>query len=401
MAGNPVSKCGVLNPYATAESILKQKYNWGSMSADAKKGILKLAFKRSYEELFDPAFNSPLYPKKKSGQNGTGTTSTLLTGGDTCTSCTGTWSLNPVYSFFNPLSDTKSVTNPVQGSYLANCYFIAALASVTWVTPALIKKTVNKAVPDEDKFSFYKSPKTTADLVSLNEKLPYIKSADGTLLPCYSRSNRTNESWPALYEKAYAAWIGKQIKPTNPNEPDYTVICKGDPFRALEQLTNKSSENSVWNTTAFSDGKAIYDIIQKQNVDATGLKTKNPAVAVTYPSYTSAPVPAILGDASHYTIQYNSAQIVANHSYSLLGIYSKNGKYYIVLRNPYGISDPDASVAPFLTRQGAPSSYPDMFTSGSWGPLTSLGKKLEDPDGIFALNAEVFRTHFYKFGWIL
>jgi hypothetical protein len=402
MADNPDSKMGVLNPYATAEIILKQKYCWGSMSSDAKKGILKLAFNRSYEKLFDPAFNSPLYPKKKPDKQGTKTPSPLLTGGDTCTSCSGTWSLNANYSFFNPSSATKSVTNPVQGSFLANCYFIAALASVTWVTPALITKKLNRAVPGEDTFSFYVSPGTAVDPISLNEKLPYITSSGGTtLLPCYSRSNRTNESWPALYEKAYAAWIGKQKGLTNYNEPDYTVICKGDPFCALEQLTGKSSANTVWTTTAFANGKEIYDKILEKNVDATGLKTKYPAVAVTYPSYTSAPVPAISGDDTHYTIQYNSAQIVANHSYSLLGIHRNNGKNYIILRNPYGISDPDASVAPFLTNLGNTSSYPDMFTSGSWGPLTTLGKKLQDPDGIFALNAEVFRTHFYKFGWIV
>jgi hypothetical protein len=393
-------KTGVLNPYATAELILRQKYDWGSMNDEARKGILRQAFGKPYHELFDPCYSSPLYPKKKTQQEEK--TSGIQTGGDTCQSCGGTFSLNQNYTYFNPDSASKSVCNPLQGSNLANCYFIAALASVTWVAPDLIRKVPNRAVPGENFFSLYTAPGTAAEKISLNEKLPYVNAADGsTLIPCYSRSNRSNESWPALYEKAYAAWIGKKSGLANLNEPDYTVICKGDPFCALEQLTGKTSANTVWKTTAFTTGKAIYDLIAARNVDATVLKTKYPAVAITYSSYTNAPVPAISGDDTHYTVQYNSAQIVANHSYSVLGIHSVNGRYFIVLRNPYGVSDPDAGITPFLTKTGIPSSYTNMFTSGSWGPLTYLGKKLEDADGIFAINAEVFRTHFAKFGWVV
>jgi len=384
---------GARNPYAVAELKLGKKINWKTKSPADKVKLMEKAFGRPYHELFDPKFNSPLFPKKKP-QNSSTTSSSLLTGEGSCESCNAVWKADPNYAFFKPDAASKSVNDPVQGSHLANCYYIAALTSVVWVTPDLIKKTRGTAA-GEDSFSHYSVPANPAEKISLNEELPWVQTDQ----LCYSRSNKSNETWPSLYEKAYAAWIGKKHGLINLNRPDYTIICQGDPFSSLEHITGKSSAKTVWKTTDFTTGKAIFEKIQSNNVDATALKTKFPAVACTYPSSTLAPVPAI--NDTYYTVQYNSEQLVASHSYSLLGIHSENGKYYIVLRNPYGISDPVSIIEPFLDKNGNKSRYDPLFATGDWGPLKNIGKQLKDPDGIFALDADVFRTHFYKFGWVV
>ena len=103
---------------------------------------------------------------------------------------------------------------------------------------------------------------------------------------------------------------------------------------------------------------------------------KFPMVAYTYPS-----APA--------GITYSDATIVANHSYSVLGVHAIGADTYIIMRNPwgqkgagYGAGDP---------------VLPNALASGAWYQIANLA---DANDAIFGLKTDVFRNYFKGFGWV-
>jgi len=144
-------------------------------------------------------------------------------------------------------------------------------------------------------------------------------------------------------------------------------------------------------------GSDIYNIIGTQNPappanPVVKAQTNYPAVAWTHnPLDKTDIIPA--------GVFYRDDVIVANHSYTILGVYPSNGKRYIVLRNPWGqkSGDPKRTCDPLTDPYQCKGILADTaFAKGKW-----LGKALEDPsDGIFALDADVFQQYFAEFGWV-
>ena len=102
-------------------------------------------------------------------------------------------------------------------------------------------------------------------------------------------------------------------------------------------------------------------------------RTTTPLVAWTYGSNTDAPTP----------IDYNSASIVANHAYSILGTWSDGGSNYVVLRNPWGYLEATIDV------DGG--SWPEHESWG-WDSITIPG------NGVFALRVDAFSAYYAGFG---
>jgi hypothetical protein len=262
-------------------------------------------------------------------------------------------------------TDATSPLDAIQGA-LADCYFVAALASVAWARPYTIVQRTRQtdaagqfATPGAvDLVLFWNG--SSWDRVEVNELLPLQPPADNYV---YVRSDDPTETWSAVYEKAYVMWrTGDQT-----NSPDYNPIAFGDTVAAAVALTGLSS------TYYATAGTTAFNIWQNVRAHSLSYKTFDPMVAWTYSSGSVAPTP----------IDYNSAALVANHAYSILGWDYKDGQEYIVLRNPWGYYEATLNV-----ESGSWYAYDGSF----WYPVPLSSQ------GVFALRADTFQQYFAGYG---
>jgi hypothetical protein len=136
----------------------------------------------------------------------------------------------------------------VQG-ILADCWLIAALASIAWTRPEIIAERIRRDNPigdveaanDKDsghaKFRFDFTDVLTIPLpfpfgaitipftfpIWIGEEVP--QHAGGS--PIYAKSSVATELWPAVIEKAVAVWISGG-DPDFPSSEDYGHLNGGD-----------------------------------------------------------------------------------------------------------------------------------------------------------------------------
>jgi hypothetical protein len=124
------------------------------------------------------------------------------------------------------------------------------------------------------------------------------------------------------------------------------------------------------------------DIWTKVRANSMTGSTFNPMVAWTWPS----------GDHAPGKVDYNSANLVANHAYSIHGWHYRDGKKYIVLRNPWGVKEATVGVVG--------GSWVVYDREGHWGH--GFWREIELPanDGLFALEAATFKKYFRGFGLV-
>lgn len=420
---------GVINPYALTEAITGRKFDW----TDAKSfQVLEQALETSYSELFDIKFNSPLYAGLQLAKDNTvkvmkaeeikvrssdkletinfSTIKNLkdlskagikdldsvavkdarLDKGDvkvvlnvpklnnTITNTTvspiikdivfGNLNINQGWTPANCLwsdrgnffNDVTEFNDPIQGS-VGNCYFIAAIAALAWATPYAIEHKVRATGTGETQrvnaIQFY----TKGGGKDAPSKL--IEVTDNTIIttannPVYCRSNDAGEIWPAVYEKAFAKWINQ----TADDKPDITKTAFGDPVKAIAQLNNKTP---MYYNTNSRTADQLYGIVRENSMS---MKTINPMVAWTYGSG-----------------NYSGSNIVANHAYTILGWAFVNNKSYIILRNPWGVTEPNG----LNSYQGLISFFDNSF----WRPINMIGN-----DGVFALEINAFKYYFAGMG---
>jgi hypothetical protein len=386
---------GVRNPYFVAELLLGKRINWGKKSHQTRKKILEKAFGMPYHELFDPRYGSSLFVPPKPKTDILDLHTGDLTPCDpfpcpTPTSADWLRYKDAAGNYGQYTVDGRIYSDPIQGC-LPDCFFIAALSSYAFAPPPNAWITKNQTV-NPYKFQFWSPPQviggpTIKDtLTPVTDKLP-LKA--NQLI--HARSIPDKEIWPNLWEKAYATWNwwvsgGKQVGQYN-DSPAYNIICKGNPYLALLNLTGLKYDNTNWLTTdpvfgsdpTVPAGQAIYNKIATTLCQNTTI-AKKPAVAMTYDPLTD-PVPA--------GVTYSDTTIVANHSYSLLGVYTQasTGDKYIVLRNPWGQK----------AGAGDPVLTGSQLAVGSWNGVTLDYRG----DGIFGLLIDKFQTHFKGFGWVV
>ncbi|GGD08937.1 C2 family cysteine protease [Hyunsoonleella pacifica] len=262
--------------------------------------------------------------------------------------------------FFN---DVVEYSDPIQGA-VANCYFIAALNAVAWADPYRIvhrnRATSTGETRRVNAIKFYSKgggKDAPTKLVEVSDKTVVNASNSNWI---YCRSNDNNEIYPALYEKAFAKWITK----TNSDKPDITKTAWGNCVKATAQLNNKKPH--YYNTNSRT-GSELYSIVRANSMSR---KTIHPMTAWTYGSSSKT---------------YTGTNVVASHCYTVLGWAFNNDKKYIVLRNPWGVTEP----AGLNTYQGLISFFDGSF----WRPINTIGN-----DGVFALEANSFKTLFAGIG---
>jgi hypothetical protein len=258
--------------------------------------------------------------------------------------------------------DVTEYNDPIQGA-VANCYFISAMAAIAWADPYCIEHKVRATGTGETQkvnaIQFFTKGGGKDAPTKLVEVTDNIITGISNSNPFYCRSNDTGEIWPAVYEKAFAKWITQ----SSSDKPDITQTAYGDPAKATAQLNNKTP---YYYNTSSNTGDQLYEIVRGNSMS---YKTINPMTAWTYGS----------------SPMYTGTNVVANHAYTVLGWAYQNNKKYIVLRNPWGVTEPTG----LNTYQGLLS----FFDSSFWRPISMIGN-----DGVFALEANSFKTLFATLG---
>lgn len=378
---------GVANPYALAELKLRKKIAWSKIQNPQK--LLESTLGMPYQKLFDPVNNSPLYEgmiyesstkrikkvkfplSKRIESSPVPSTARMEFGKNpTALKLDLNWLAYDVWvdpgDYFE---EAAEMTDPIQGA-VGNCYLIAALSSVAWAHTYRIaqrSRSTNATGAFVDMIPFYKAGKE--EKVEVTELIPM--TAFGTVYK-YARSTDPGEIWPAIYEKAYAKWVTNDTS----DKPDILATAGGDPVGAAAQLTGLSS---YYYWTSLLSPDAIWSKVRSNSVSR---KTFNPMVAWTYSS----------GNASPDNVNYNNANLVANHAYSILGWQYSNNKKYVVLRNPWGTKEATLNV-----EGGSWVAYdaPYHFGPGFWRTIA-----MATSDGIFALRVDTFKKYFAGFGFV-
>jgi hypothetical protein len=302
-------------------------------------------------------------------------------------------------------------SNPVQGA-TNNSWLIAALMSVAWSDPAVIKHCTRRSSssgPDGDNNDDYgygydyddkgdrESNRRKSDECSLSVKF-YSKGGDkdastatvtvncelpvnnssSLLMYCrpscmnsiyYSRMGSwSGEMWPALYEKAFAKWLTEYSHDAtcwvSSEHPDLTQTSHGDPVKAMAQITDKESQ---YFNTSHRSGADLLGLVRAHSFNQ---RTIYPTVAWTHPS----------GD------KFRGCTLVGNMAYSVLGWAApQERKQYIVLRHPWGATEPDGM-----------TSYPGVVSwvdTKFWPPI-----ELVDRKGVFAIETGPFKEYFAGMG---
>ena len=272
----------------------------------------------------------------------------------------GHWA--PGGTFFR---ETAEFFDPVQGA-VANCYYIAALSAIAWATPFRVAHLTRATGLSQDKFNdlirFYKpdSGGTIDKEIQVTEALPLTMSNAFI----YCRSSESGETWPAVYEKAFA----KLKTGTATDMPDITQTAWGDCVYATAQLNGGTRR---YYNTANRTADNLWSLLRS---NCLSHRTFNPMTAWTYSS----------GDASPDKVDYDTAQVVGSHCYTVLGWAYRNCQRWIVLRNPWGSFEATKSVL---------DATISMYDVSWWRPLA-----LKNQDGVFAMEIGAFKKYFAGFG---
>ncbi len=361
---------------------LRYTVDWARL-ADPKSFVSNvLGF--PYDKLFDPKHGSPLYAHAEYDAKSktmcpaaaehwharllAPDARSAAAGGIASTASSVVWT-NPGV-FFRHAPD---FTAPVQGS-LPDCHFISAMASLAWADPFAFSHNLRPARQDDDikpggtfaRIPFYGGTGAAPTTVEVTEQLPLVEPGD---VYQYARSGHREETWPAVYEKAWVKWFTN----ASGDRPDYSRVTGGDPIADLVSLTGLTP--SYANPAAMT-GDQIWNDVRGH---CRGSWTFDPMCACTYASDTAAPWP----------LDFNSVGLVAWHCYAILGWQFAGGQKYIVLRNPWGYHEATADV------DNGPWTSFDQFDGGLIVGTLNLPQH-----GVFALRADVFQQYFAGYGWV-
>lgn len=275
--------------------------------------------------------------------------------------------------------------DPEQGAS-TNSWLIAALFSVFWADPASINRATRihqhnqHRNGDEDRDGDSRGRQqhrlrvrfhdkggnnnSRTETVEVNYEIP-ITNSNGE--PVYARASDRTDIWPCLYEKAFAKWIssGQQGggREQQGDHPDITATHSGDPIKAMAQINGR--EPHYYRNEKHSP-EDLLGVVRRNSLNN---RTINPMAAFTHAT-------------GH---QFRGANLVANHAYSVLGYAIVGDRQYIVLRNPWGVTEP----------QGL-TSYPGLLNRLDpelWQPAELL-----DQGGLFALETKAFQEAFQYTG---
>ncbi|KAK5991425.1 Thiol protease-like protein [Cladobotryum mycophilum] len=252
--------------------------------------------------------------------------------------------------------------DPVQGC-TSNSWLISALFSVFWSDPACINRATRVFQDKDEKkrlsIKFFDKGghnNNKTDTIDVNYEIPMVNSNNE---PLYCRSSDGADIWPSLYEKAFAKWITGG----NSQHPDITQTHSGDPVKAMAQINGRQPFYFQ------CDKHNAYDLLGVVRTNCVNFKTINPMTCWTFAT----------GN------MFKGSNLVANHAYSILGYTMIGDVQYIVLRNPWGVTEPNG-----LT--GTPGLITHI-SPNVWYPASMV-----DQGGVFAMEPHAFKECFAWMG---
>ena len=213
-------------------------------------------------------------------------------------------------NFTGPLFVDGIKGEDVQQGQIGDCYFPAAMAAVAKANPDAISKLIKDNGDGTYTVTFKQKDWATGKFKDVPVKVDgdlWARSYGG---PLYGRSANSPDTtkmelWFPLVEKAYAQWKGSYDTIGNGG-------CSDDVFEAVLGQDGRSM------SIATGNKDSIFDII-KRGVDA-----KQPVAAGTY----------------HDETRYTNTGVYGDHAYSVFGYEVTNGEKFVILRNPWGESEP-------------------------------------------------------------
>jgi hypothetical protein len=405
---------GALNPYALAEIILKRRIDWANTPNALQ--LLATTLGTPADELFDPSFKSLTYAFREPAAAGGLQTRTLtsvsattkLTEADMTAQLRSNPAVLPktlgiahveklspesqallgslIGSIFvlppnltpwtppgatwvqeNPFFDHGTQYSDPQQGALGDCWLISTLASIAWTRPTVIldhnRPTGTGPQDFLDQIAF---PGGTQQV---SEKVP-MGGSPGNYYYMFARALDGKETWPAIYEKAFARWKSGNLT----DEPPYGTLNGNSPIYACQTLI--PTLKGTWNATYNQPDSTVENLLAAH---CTKQKSTNPMMACTWGS---------AADAKKYanvTIAYDSSSgIVADHCYSVLGFTEAAGTQYIVLRNPWGYH---------------PGTLDVLTSPNTWSPGPIATNPLVEAvplnsNGVFAMKTTTFKKYY-------
>jgi hypothetical protein len=216
----------------------------------------------------------------------------------------------PVYGtavFHGPLFvDGVSPSDVLQG-HLGDCYLAAALGAIAAARPQAIKDMITASRDGTYTVRFFpKGDRTHPVFIQVDGELPVDKKGGayygGSRAPDAAKKA---ELWFPIVEKAYAKWKG-----------GYDKIDGGIPEKPFHEILGG---DFAWFDTTKYDEDALYAGIarfqrERRPMTAKSLDQDNP--------------------------QLRRASILSDHFYTVLGAEERDGRRFVVLRNPWGYKEP-------------------------------------------------------------
>ena len=217
-------------------------------------------------------------------------------------------------TYTGPLFIDGAKPGDVQQGQLGDCYFPAAMAAIAQHNPDAITNMIKDNGDGTYTVTFKQQDWATGgrykDVPIKVDGDLYSRSWGG---PLYGHSSNSSdpkqmELWFPLIEKAYAQWKGS-----------YNTIGNGGQISAVFEDCLGKNTGSM--SLSYSSADAVWNRI------VSSVDGKKPIGAGTYGEDQEA--------------KYTNTGVYADHAYSILG-YEKaaNGDRYVVLRNPWGESEP-------------------------------------------------------------
>lgn len=245
-----------------------------------------------------------------------------------------------------------------QGKFY-DCWFVAALSSYLFIEWPLAPQSVYT-------FQFFNNNEpviiNTSGKVCVENKISTIYGAKEIF-------NNKTYSWPAVYEKAYVAFLENPGTPPDPPHMlNYIQMIGGNPLDCLEKL---------------SGGIAARFLTSEKTADEIFLIVKNLSNSLGASYSVSKPFVAFTGSSTNTELG-----LKINHSYSILGLYQSE-IIYLILR------DPDVANCKAY-KQNITWQYVDKET---W-QVTNVDCGIDNNKGIFAIKVEDFKNAFAGFGYV-
>ena len=219
-------------------------------------------------------------------------------------------------TFTGPLFVDGAKPADVQQGQIGDCYFPAAVASMAHMDPELIHKMIKANGDGTYTVTFKDRDWGSGRVKDVNVRVDgdlYARSYGGPLYGSSSNSTDTAkmELWFPLVEKAYAQWKGSYDTIGNGG-------YSGDVFEEFTGGTARSLDTSAGDDRVW-------------NAITRAIDAKKPVAAGTH--------------SDGGPVNYTNTGVYGDHAYSVLGYETQGGEKYVVLRNPWGESEPSGNGA--------------------------------------------------------